>query len=90
MKFLEPYSAHLLSMLRIMSGLLFLQHGTTKYLNFPVSSFSKASTFTMSGVSSLRRLRNNSDSIHPTGSASDAPFAWAKPTIFITQSGENG
>ncbi len=56
MSFLEPYSAHLLSILRIMSGLLFLQHGTTKYLNFPLSSFSNASPFTMGGASGLFEL----------------------------------
>lgn len=56
MKFLEPYSPHLLSALRIMSGLLFLQHGTTKYLHFPVSKFSGASPFTMSGASGLIEL----------------------------------
>lgn len=56
MSFLEPYSAHLLSILRIMSGLFFLQHGTTKYLNFPLSSFSNASPFTMSGASGLLEL----------------------------------
>lgn len=56
MKFLEPYTSHLLSILRIMSGLLFLQHGTTKYLNLPVSDFSNASPFTMSGASGLLEL----------------------------------
>lgn len=32
MYMLETYSAQLLSILRIVAGLLFLQHGTTKYL----------------------------------------------------------
>ena len=36
MDFLKPYASQLLSVLRIMSGLLPLQHGTGKYLNFPV------------------------------------------------------
>ena len=35
MDFLKPYASQLLSVLRIMSGLLLLQHGTAKYLNFP-------------------------------------------------------
>ncbi len=35
MDFLRPYAPQLLSILRIMSGLLLLQHGTTKYLNIP-------------------------------------------------------
>jgi putative oxidoreductase len=34
MDFLRPYVLPLLSVLRIMTGLLLLQHGTTKYLNF--------------------------------------------------------
>jgi putative oxidoreductase len=32
---LDPLSPHLLSVLRIMSGLLFLEHGTSKVLSFP-------------------------------------------------------
>lgn len=31
---------HLLSALRVMTGLLFLQHGTTKFLSFPLSPMS--------------------------------------------------
>lgn len=56
MKFLEPYAPHLLSALRIMSGLLFLQHGTTKYLGIPASQFNNASPFTMSGAAGLIEL----------------------------------
>ena len=33
--FFSRWSAELLSVLRIMSGLLFLEHGTAKMLNFP-------------------------------------------------------
>ncbi len=36
-RFLEPYSSRLLSVLRIVSGLLFLEHGTVKLLGFPTS-----------------------------------------------------
>ena len=43
MPMLEAYSAQLHSVLRIMTGLLFLQHGTTKYLSFPVSKFNSES-----------------------------------------------
>ena len=32
---IAAYQPHLLSVLRIMSGLLFLQHGTAKVLGFP-------------------------------------------------------
>ncbi len=56
MDFLRPYSAQLLSVLRIMSGLLFLQHGTTKFLNFPVGPMNNASPFTMSGAAGIIEL----------------------------------
>lgn len=56
MRFLEPYTAQLLSVLRIMSGLLFLQHGTTKYLNIPVSPMNNASPMTMGGAAGLIEL----------------------------------
>jgi putative oxidoreductase len=35
MDFLSNYSSQILGVTRIMSGLLFLEHGTTKHLNFP-------------------------------------------------------
>ena len=35
MGFLSPYSAQILGIVRIVTGLLFLEHGMTKYLNFP-------------------------------------------------------
>jgi putative oxidoreductase len=56
MNFLRPYSAQLLSLLRIVSGLLLLQHGTTKYLNFPVGPMNNASPMTMSGAAGLIEL----------------------------------
>jgi putative oxidoreductase len=56
MDFLRPYSAQLLSLLRIMSGLLVLQHGTTKYLNFPVGPMNNASIQSMSGAAGLIEL----------------------------------
>jgi len=56
MRFLEPYTSQLLSILRIMSGLLLLQHGTTKYLNFPVSRMNDASPLTMGGAAGLIEL----------------------------------
>ena len=56
MKFLVPHRDRLLSLLRVMSGLLFLQHGTTKYLNFPVSPMNNASPFTMGGAAGLIEL----------------------------------
>ncbi len=56
MDFLRPYTSQLLSVLRVMSGLLLLQHGTTKYLNFPVSQFSNASPMTMGGAAGVLEL----------------------------------
>jgi hypothetical protein len=35
--FLTTWSPRVLSILRIMVGLLFLEHGTSKYLSLPVS-----------------------------------------------------
>ena len=43
MDFLRPYGSQLLGVLRIMSGLLLLQHGTTKFLNFPGGPMNNAS-----------------------------------------------
>ena len=56
MNLLKPYTAQLLSILRILSGLLFLQHGTTKHLNFPVSPMNNASPATMGGAAGLFEL----------------------------------
>ena len=56
MSFLKPYAPQLLSILRIMSGLLFLQHGTTKYLSIPVTKMSGASPMTMGGAAGLIEL----------------------------------
>lgn len=35
MGFLDKYAPQILGVTRIISGLLFLEHGTTKHLNFP-------------------------------------------------------
>jgi putative oxidoreductase len=56
MDFLKPFAPQLLSVLRIMSGLLVLQHGTAKYLNFPVGPMNNASPSTMSGAGGLFEL----------------------------------
>jgi len=56
MTFLKPYSEQLLSVLRIMSGLLFLQHGTTKYLSLPATKMSGASPLTLSGAAGIIEL----------------------------------
>jgi putative oxidoreductase len=56
MNFLKPYAAQFLSVLRIMSGLLFLQHGTSKYLSFPATKMSGISPTTMAGAAGLIEL----------------------------------
>jgi len=55
MTFLTPWSPQLLSVLRIMTGLLFLHHGTAKLLGFPtVEYFAELDTMTaVSGVFEL-------------------------------------
>jgi|SRR5688572_1497589 putative oxidoreductase len=56
MNFLRPYQSVLLSVLRIMSGLLLLQHGTTKYLGIPVGPMNNASPMTMGGAAGIIEL----------------------------------
>lgn len=56
MDFLKPYTAQLLSVLRIMSGLFVLQHGTYKYLSIPVGPMNNASPTTMSGAAGVIEL----------------------------------
>lgn len=45
-----------LALLRIMTGLLLLEHGTTKFLNFPVGPMNNASIATMSGAAGVLEL----------------------------------
>jgi putative oxidoreductase len=56
MGFLETHRERLLSVLRIVAGLCFLQHGTTKYLHFPVTKMSGANPMTMGGAAGLIEL----------------------------------
>ncbi|MEO3414798.1 DoxX family protein [Roseovarius sp. CAU 1744] len=56
MTFLDPWRPQLLSVLRIMSAALVLQHGTTKHLNFPVGPMNDAAIGSMSGVAGLIEL----------------------------------
>jgi putative oxidoreductase len=56
MGFLRPYTSHLLSVLRFMSGLMLLEHGTGKYLNFPVGPSNNASPMTMGGAAGILEL----------------------------------
>jgi putative oxidoreductase len=56
MDFLLPYRQQLLSVLRIIAGLLILQHGTGKYLNFPMGPMNNASPLTAGGAAGLFEL----------------------------------
>ncbi|AXS42070.1 DoxX family protein [Breoghania sp. L-A4] len=56
MTFLQPFSPYLLSALRIVSGLVFLQHGTTKYLSIPATQMSGISPTTMPGAAGVVEL----------------------------------
>jgi putative oxidoreductase len=56
MAFLRPYTSQLLSVLRFMAGLLLLQHGAGKYLNFPAGPMNNASPTTMSGAAGILEL----------------------------------
>jgi len=56
MVLLKPFAPQLLSLLRIMSGLLLLQHGTIKYLNVPAGPMKNASPTTMSGAAGVIEL----------------------------------
>jgi putative oxidoreductase len=53
---LAAYRPVLLSVLRIMTGLLLLQHGTTKYLSIPVGPMNGASPMTLSGAAGILEL----------------------------------
>jgi putative oxidoreductase len=54
--FLTPHTGRILSLLRIMSGLLFLQHGTTKYLGFPATQMTGVAPLSMGGVAGMIEL----------------------------------
>jgi putative oxidoreductase len=56
MGFLRPYRSLLLSVLRFMTGLLILQHGTAKYLSLPPSQFAGADPMTPGGFAGIIEL----------------------------------
>lgn len=56
MNFLSPFEPQLRSVLRIMSGLLLLQHGTTKVLNFPVSQMNEVPLNSLPGIAGIFEL----------------------------------
>jgi putative oxidoreductase len=52
-----PWAPRLLSVLRIVSGLLFLQHGTAKHLKFPaIEMFAKLEPLSLIGIAGLFEL----------------------------------
>ncbi|WP_417686311.1 DoxX family protein [Roseibium sp.] len=56
MNLLKPYSGYLQSLFRIMVGLAFLQHGTTKLLHFPATKMSGISPMSLSGAAGVIEL----------------------------------
>jgi putative oxidoreductase len=55
--FLAACSPRLLSVLRIMTGLLFMQHGTAKFLGFPaVEGLSGVTLFSLAGIAGVLEL----------------------------------
>ena len=56
MTFMTRFQPLLLSLLRVMAGLLILQHGTTKYLNIPVGPMNNAVLQSMSGAAGVFEL----------------------------------
>ncbi len=56
MNFMKPFGSHLLSALRVISGLLFLQHGTTKVLGFPETQFSGVPILSLGGAAGVIEL----------------------------------
>lgn len=56
MGFLSAFSGLFLSVLRIMSGFLILQHGTTKYLSIPEGPMNNTSPMSMIGAAGILEL----------------------------------
>ncbi|MCS0502307.1 DoxX family protein [Ancylobacter mangrovi] len=54
--FLNRLAPHALSLLRVMSALLVLEHGTTKILGFPVTQMSGIGLTTMPGMAGIIEL----------------------------------
>ena len=54
--FLATWSPRMLSILRIIVGLLFLEHGTSKYLSLPVSPSTGVAPMSLSGINGMIEL----------------------------------
>jgi DoxX len=52
----ETWSPRVLSILRIIVGLLFLEHGTSKYLSLPVSPSTGVAPISLSGINGMIEL----------------------------------
>jgi putative oxidoreductase len=73
--FLATWSPRVLSLLRIMGGLLFMEHGTAKFLQFPHSpSYDNLQTFSMPGIGGILEL---------VGGALLALGLFTRPVAFI-------
>lgn len=53
---LTAWAPRVLSVLRIMSALIFMAHGTAKHLGFPASDFANVPTFSLGGIAGLFEL----------------------------------
>ncbi len=56
MDLLKSCPPYFLSLLRFMSGLVFLQHGTSKFLDFPHSEYSGTALMSMDGMAGVIEL----------------------------------
>ena len=54
--YLAPWSPHLLSLLRFITGFLFMAHGMQKWLGFPVPFPSASSLSSLSGIAGVLEL----------------------------------
>src|SRR5436305_905230 len=53
---IETWAPRILSILRIIVGLLFFEHGTSKYLSLPASQATGVNPATLSGISGIIEL----------------------------------
>ncbi len=52
----KAYAPHALSLLRLAAGLVFLQHGTSKFLGFPHSQFTGTPLLSLNGAAGVIEL----------------------------------
>ncbi len=56
MNSLKALSPYVLSLMRIVAGLVFLQHGTSKFLGFPHTQYSGTALMSMNGAAGVVEL----------------------------------